>query len=309
MTTVVRAGAYGGPEVLSVVEVPTPMPGPGEVLVSVRAAGVNQADIKTYAGVWGTDPAKLPIPLGFEVSGVVAAVGEGVEGFAAGDEVIAHPVRGGYATEVLAAAGTVITKPAGLGWAEASGLMLTGTAAAHAITAAGIGEGDTVLVHGAAGGVGLVAVQLAILRGARVIGTAAPGQHALLADLGVVPVSYGDGLLDRVREAAPTGVDAALDLAGTDEALDVSLALVADRGRIATIANFDRGPREGIRVLGAGGEEGKDIRAAAAPELAELAASGRLQVFVEATFPLTEVVPAHELLASRKATGKIVLLP
>ena len=152
-------------------------------------------------------------------------------------------------------------------------------------------------------------LELAALRGATVIGTAAPGQHDLLRELGVVPTTYGDGLLERVQDLAPGGVDAALDLAGTDEALDVSLALVTDRSRVATIANFDRGPKEGIRVLGAGGEEGKDIRAAAAVEIAELAADGRLRVFVEATFPLTDVVAAHELLASRKATGKIVLLP
>lgn len=308
MTTVVQASAYGGPEVLRLVEIPTPAPGPGEVLVSVRAAGVNQADVKTYAGIWGTDPDALPIPLGFEVAGVVAAVGDGV-GFSVGDEVIAHPVRGGYATEVLTAAEKVIGKPAGLGWPEASGLLLTGTAAAHAVTAAAVGDGDTVLVHGAAGGVGLIAVQLCILRGATVVGTAAPEQHALLAELGVLPISYGDGLLDRVRRAAPDGVDAALDLAGTDEALDVSLELVAERGRIATIANFDRGPREGIRVLGVGGEPGTEIRSAARPELARLAASGELRVFVEAVFPLSDVAAAHELLASRRATGKIVLLP
>jgi NADPH2:quinone reductase len=309
MTTVVRAAAYGGPEVLSITEVPTPVPGPGEVLVEVRAAGVNQADVKVYAGVWGTDPAKLPIPLGFEVSGVVAAVGDGVQRCSVGDEVTAHPVRGGYATEVLAQEHAVIAKPAGLGWAEAAGLQLTGTAAAHAVSAAEVAAGDTVLVHGAAGGVGLIAVQLAALRGARVIGTAAPGQHDLLRELGVVPTAYGDGLLERVRRLAPDGVDAALDLAGTDESLDVSLALVTDRRRIATIANFDRGPREGIRVLGAGGEDGKEVREAAAPELAALAAKGSLRIFVEATFPLIEVAAAHELLASRRATGKIVLLP
>lgn len=309
MTTVVRAESYGGPEVLAILEVPTPVPGPGEVLVSVRAAGVNQADIKVYGGVWGTDPAKLPMPLGFEVSGVVTAIGPDVSAYAVGDEVIAHPVRGGYATDVVVPVSTVIAKPAGLDWSEAAGLMLTGTAAAHAVTAAAVTSGDTVLVHGAAGGVGLIAVQLVALRGATVVGTAAPAQHEILAALGVRPVAYGDGLLDRVRELAPDGVDAALDLAGTDEALDVSLALVEDRGRIATIANFDRGPREGIRVLGAGGEEGKEIREAAAPDLADLAATGRLRVHVEKTFPLTDVVAAHERLASRRATGKIVLLP
>src|SRR5436190_17855762 len=132
MTTVVLAAAYGGPEVLTIAEVPTPVPGPGEVLVGVRAAGVNQADIKVYGGVWGTDPAKLPIPLGFEVAGVVAALGAEVTRFSVGDEVMAHPVRGGYATDVVAAEHTVVAKPSGLGWAQAAGLQLTGTAAAHA---------------------------------------------------------------------------------------------------------------------------------------------------------------------------------
>ena len=171
-------------------------------------------------------------------------------------------------------------------------------------------EGDTVLVHGASGGVGLYAVQLARLRGARVIATAGEPNHALLRDLGAEPVVYGDGLLERVRALAPDGVDAALDLVGSDEAMDVSLALV-DRDRIASIANFTRGPREGIKLLGGGpgADAGDALRAAARPELARLAGTGDLRVVVAATYPLDDAAEAHRQVATGHTTGKVVLIP
>ena len=156
------------------------------------------------------------------------------------------------------------------------------------------------LVHGASGGVGLYAVQLARLRGARVIATAGERNHDLLRELGAEPVAYGDGLLDRVRALAPDGVDAALDLIGNDEAMDVSLALV-DRDRIATIANFARGPQEGVKLLGGGpgADAGDELRAAARPELARLAGSGELRVLVAATYPLDDAADAHRQIAHR----------
>lgn len=310
MAQIVVATGFGGPEHLSVVESELPAPAAGEVRLAVRAAGVNPADVKSYSGEWGTDPATLPKRLGFEAAGVVSAVGPGTASVAVGDEVIAFRITGAYATEVVVPAGAVVPKPADLGWPEAGGLMLTGAAAVHALTAADVGEGDTVLVHGASGGVGLMAVQLAGLRGARVIGTASPRNHDLLRDLGAEPVAYGEGLLDRVRAVAPDGVTAALDLVGTDEAMDVSLALV-ERDRIATIANFDRGPREGVKLLGGGpgADPGDDIRSAARPELARLAGEGRLRVVVDATYPLAEAAEAHQLVRSGRANGKVVLLP
>ena len=254
------------------------------------------------------------MPLGFEAAGVVTAVGADAADdrgpLAVGDEVIAFRVSGAYAADLVVSDTALTRKPAGLGWAEASGLLLAGATAVHTLTATSVAEGDTVLVHGAAGGVGLYAVQLAALRGARVIGTANPRNHGLLRELGAEPVAYGEGLLDRVRALAPDGVDVALDLVGSDEAMDVSLALVADRGRIASIANFQRGPSEGIRLLGGGpgADPGDDVRMAARPELARLAGEGRLRVVVAATYPLDEAADANRAIATGHTTGKIALL-
>ncbi|MGR6964757.1 quinone oxidoreductase family protein [Geodermatophilus sp. URMC 61] len=315
MTRVVLATAYGGPEVLTVVDQPVGDPGPGQARVEVRAAGVNPADWKSYTGAFGTDPGQLPRRLGYEVSGVVTAVGPDAAGpagpLSVGDEVIAFRVSGGYAAELVVPASALVPKPGSLGWEQAAGLMLTGATAVHALTATGVGEGDTVLVHGAAGGVGLMAVQLAALRGARVIGTVGSDGADLVRRFGAEPVRYGDGLADRVRELAPDGVDAALDLVGTDEAVDVSLQLVADRQRIATIAAFGRAGSEGIKALGAGpgADPGTELRDAARLDLAEAAGAGRLEVVVAATFPLEEVAAAHRQGMAGHTHGKLVLLP
>lgn len=314
MTRVVVATAYGGPEVLRVDDVETPEPGPGQVVVDVRAAGTNPADAKSYSGAWGTDPTALPMRLGYEAAGVVSAVGPEAVGVAGqvgvGDEVVVFRTSGAYAEQVVAPASSVLPKPPSLGWSEAAGLLLTGTTATHTLVATQVREGDTVLVHGATGGVGLMVVQLALAQGASVIGTASEGGHGVLRELGVVPVTYGDGLAERVRALAPSGVDAAVDTVGTDEALDVSLGLVADRQRIATIASFDRGPREGVRVLGSGpgADPGDDVRMAAREGLLADAGEGRLRVLVAAELPLEQAAAAHELLMGRHAPGKVVLV-
>ncbi len=315
MAMAVVAAAFGGPDVLSLVEVAVGLPRPGQVLIEVRAAGVNPADYKMYSGVYGTDPSSLPIRLGYEASGVVRAVGDGAEGpggpLHVGDEVIAYPVRGAYATELVAPASSVLAKPAGLSFDRASGLMLAGVTAAHALHATDVGVGDTVVVHGAAGGVGLMAAQLAVNARARVIGTASEKNHDLLRQLGAEPVGYGDGLLERIRALAPDGVDAAIDCVGTDEAIDTSLALVADRGRVATIAAFGRGSAEGIKVLGTGpgGDPGTEVRAAARAGLVRLAEKGMLKVIMAGTYPLAEAAAAHRALAAGHTRGKIALLP
>jgi NADPH:quinone reductase len=274
MPAVVIATAYGGPEVLSVADQPVPDPGPGEARIEVKAAGVNPVDSKVYSGAFGADPDRLPIRLGSEAAGVV-------------------------------------TKPAVLDWPQASGLMLTGATAWHTLAATGVEEGDTVLIHAASGGVGLMAVQLATARGAVVVATASPVRHELLRELGAVPVAYGEGLVDRVRAAAPGGIDAALDLIGTDEAVDVSLALVTDRARIATIAAFARGQQEGIKVLGGapGADPGTEIRDAARLELARLAQDQVVRVFVTRTYPLADVADAHRAIMTGHTTGKIALIP
>lgn len=309
------ATAYGGPEVLTVVDEPEAQPGPGQARIDVRACGVNPIDYKLYSGAMGGDPARLPLRLGLEAAGVVTAVGPDAVGpagpVAVGDEVIAYRVSGGYAAELVAPAQALIPKPPALGWPEASGLMLAGATAWHALAATAVASGDTVLVHGASGGVGLMAVQLALARGAIVIGTASPARHELLRDFGAVPVGYGDGLADRVRAAAPQGIDAALDLVGTDEAIDVSAELVADRKRIATIAAARRGLELGMKALGGGpgADPGTDLRNAARPELARLAGEDTLRVLVSQSFPLENAAAAHRAIMDGHTLGKIALIP
>jgi NADPH:quinone reductase len=315
MSRVVVATAFGGPEVLSVVEQPTGAPGPGEVLLDVRAAGVNPADWKAASGAFGADPSRLPLRLGYEAAGVVTAVGADAEGpagpIAVGDEVIGWRLQGAYASDLVVPAAVLVPKPAAMSWEQAAGLMLTGTTAVHALTAVDGGEGDTVLVHGAAGGVGQMLVQLAVARGARVVGTARGAGAELVRRLGGEPVEYGDGLADRVRSVAPDGVTAAIDAVGTDEALDVSLELVPDRRRIATIANFARGPQAGIQVLGAGpgADPGTEVREAARLQLTELVEAGRLEVVVAGSFALADVAAAHREGMTGHSHGKLVLVP
>jgi NADPH2:quinone reductase len=315
MSAVVVASAYGGPEVLAITDQPVADPAAGEARITVRASGVNPVDYKLYSGAMSRDPARLPLRLGFEAAGVVTAVGPGAASaagpLAVGDEVIAYRISGGYAADLVVAGDALVPKPPSLGWPEASGLMLAGATAWHALVATAVTAGDTVLMHGAAGGVGLMAIQLAIARGAAVIGTASPVRHELLRSLGAIPVAYGTGLADRVRAAAPQGIDAALDLVGTDEAIDVSLELVADRLRIATIAASRRGLADGIRALGGGpgADPGTEIRRAARPELARLAGQGSLRVLVAQTFPLGSAADAHRAIMAGHTSGKIALIP
>ena len=309
MKTVVAVG-YGGPEVLAVQDIVLPDPAEDQVLIDVKAAGTNPVDYKLYSGYMGRDPDNLPMPLGIEVSGVIAAVAPEMSGYTGplnvGDEVIATGVTAGYSEQVIVDASDVGHKPASLSFEQAAGLLLAGGTAWHLLTATRVGEGDTVLIHGAGGGVGLFAVQLAVARGAKVIGTASPARHEQLRGYGATPVAYGDGLADRVRDIGP--VDAALDLVGTDEALDTSVELVADRSRIATIVGFARAPELGIAAL-TGADGGDEIRAAARPEVLKLAADGRLEVTVDRTFPLDEAAEAHRYLQTGHAHGKVVLLP
>jgi NADPH:quinone reductase-like Zn-dependent oxidoreductase len=313
--TSVVAAAYGGPEVLSVVESSLNDPGPDQVLIEVRAAGTNPVDYKLYSGAYGDDPSNLPIALGFEAAGIVTEVSGELEGpsgrIAVGDEVIVYSASGAYASGLLSPASSVLAKPSTMSFEEASGLMLTGVTAIHALRATKSTAGDTLLVHGAAGGVGLMAVQIAVADGVRVIGTASESQQERLRSLGVEPVVYGDGLIERIRALAPTGVTAAIDLVGTDEAVDVSVALVANRERIATIVSSARSSSNGVQALGGGpgADAGVEIRSAARLELIRRVEEGSLRVFIAATYPLIEAAAAHRQLAAGHAHGKIILIP
>ena len=311
MAHAVVATSYGGPEVLDVIELDPGHPGTGEVLLDVRACGVNASDWKRYSGAWGTDPGDLPIRLGHECSAVVAAVGQGVEGVQVGDEVIAYRVAGAYSDRLVAAATALTPKPASLTWEKAAGLMVTGATAVHALSATKVGAGDTVLVHGATGGVGSMIVQLARAKGARVIGTGDPSNHEYLVDLGAVPVGYGPGLVDRLRKASHGEVTAAIDVSGTREALDASVSLIRDRRRVATIAGFSYGAALGITLLGngPGADPGVEIRQAARAKLTALVEQGRLDVRVGATYPLHEAARAHRAGIEMRVQGKIILIP
>jgi NADPH:quinone reductase-like Zn-dependent oxidoreductase len=321
MARIVRATAYGSPDVLELAEVPVPEPATDGVVVEVRAAGVNPIDWKLYSGSFhavddnhregaGVTAAQPP-KLGLECAGVVVSVGSEVDDVAIGAEVIVYPVTAAYADYVAVPRSALTAKPAGLGWPEAGALMLAGTTAIHALHAVGVGDGDTVLIHGGAGGVGLMAIQLAAARGATVIATAAEINHDLLGRLGATAVTYGPGLLDRVHRAAPAGIAAALDFAGTDEALDTSLALVPDRQRIASITGTDRRTEAGIKLIGngPGQDAGTEVRHAARPGLAEQAGAGPLEVLIAATYPLEQVAYAHEAGLHGHKPGKLVLLP
>lgn len=316
-TTVVVAAAYGGTEVLVVTSAELKELETGDVLVEVRAAAINPIDYKLYSGIgaYGSDPSKLPMRLGLEASGVV----RGVEGhpvgpsgpISVGDEVIVYPAMGAYAGALVTTADRVLAKPASQSFEQASGLMLTGVTAVHALRTASVGSGDTVLIHGGAGGVGLMAIQLAVGEGATAIATGSEGSHPLLRELGAEPVTYGEGLIERVRALAPGGVDAALDLVGSDEAANVSLELVDDHQRIVTIIGASRAAALGIQAIGGGpgADPGTELRAAARLDLVSRVEAGTLRVIVDSTYPLSEVASAHRRLKAGHSHGKIVLIP
>jgi NADPH:quinone reductase-like Zn-dependent oxidoreductase len=297
---------YGGPEVLRLTDLPEPKVGPDVVLVRARAAGVNPVDWKIREGrLDAAFPSHFPLVPGWDVAGVVEQAGPAVTEFAPGDEVVGyvrrdHIQHGTYAELVPAPIRALAPKPARVPWTEAGGLPLVGLTAQQSLRAAGAGVGDTVLVHAAAGGVGSLAVQLAGLVGARVIGTASERNHDWLRSLGAQPVTYGDGLVDRVRGLAPDGVDVALDLVG-GEALEASAELVKDPARIVSIIDPARVKELGGRYLFVRPDPGG---------LAELAAylgTGKLTVPVERVFPLAEAADAQRLVQQGHVRGKVVL--
>jgi NADPH:quinone reductase-like Zn-dependent oxidoreductase len=294
---------FGGPEVLRTEEVAEPHAGPGQVRVRVRAAGVNPIDFKIRRG-WtqGFIDVTFPATPGMEVAGVVDEAGEGAE-FAIGDEVVGWSATGAYAEHAIV--GNVARKPVGLSWEEAVGLPIAGETAQRILDDLQLKEGETLLLHGAAGAVGSIAAQLAKAAGVTVIGTASPANHDFLRELGVVPVAYGEGLLDRVREAAPQGIDAVYDTAGQG-GIDESIELRGGTDRIITIADMQAGAR-GIAVSTGSSSTPEEIRAALAKQL-QAAADGKLRVRIADAFALADAAKAQELSESGHAPGKVVVL-
>lgn len=290
--------SYGGPEVLALADVPEPHPGPGQVRIRVRAAGVNPWDTKVRAGA-GHPPRDRPVVTGIEAAGVVDEVGESVTTTAAGDAVFG-PTVGGAAAD-FAVLHHWAPVPPSLGFPAAAGLSVATEAALRALRLLALRPGETLLVHGAAGGVGQAAVQLARAEGLTVIGTARSANHELLRRLGTLPTTYDAGLAARVAALAPQGVQGVLDAAGT--LLEELIGIVGQAHRVVTLANFTAGERGA--VVSVGGADAWD----ALPEISRMAGSGVLAVRVVAQFPFEEAAAAHRLSESRRAGGRIVLLP
>ncbi|MDX2621806.1 MULTISPECIES: NADP-dependent oxidoreductase [Streptomyces] len=294
--------AFGGTEVLHEAEIGIPQPGPGQVRVRVRAVGVNPVDGKIRSGAMeAIFPTTLPAVPGGEIAGVVDAVGEDVDQLTVGDEVLGWSDTGSYAQYALAPATVLAPKPAGLAWANAAALPVASDGAERVLDLLDVTAGETLLIHGASGALGTIAVQLAVARGARVIGTAGPANQEYVTSLGATALVYGDNLVQRVRELAPEGVDAVFDAAGKG-ALEDSITLRGGTTRIVTTADFR------ARDLGIVFAEGPQRRSAARlAELAEDAADGTLVTTLSATYPLAEAAKAQQASDAGHNRGKIVL--
>ena len=307
MVRAVRYDEFGGIDVLRVDEVERPVPGDGQVLVRVKAAGINisEAAIRTGA-VAELFPSTFPSGQGSDLAGVIEEVSAGVGGFSLGDEVIGFSdKRASQADLVLVEVGNLTRKPEEVSWEAAGGLYVAGTTAWGTVHAVQPAEGETVVISAAAGGVGSLAVQLARRTGAAVIGLASESNHDWLKSHGVIPVAYGDGVADRIRGAAPRGVDAFIDTHG-DGYVELALALGVAADRIDTIADYAAAQKYGVKTDG-GAEAGPGALVLA--ELAGLIADGDLEVPIAKVYPLAQVREAYTELERRHTRGKIVLRP
>lgn len=290
---------YGGADVLEIGEAPEPHPGPGQVRVVVHAVSINPIDWKIRAGyVQGQGKTEFPIILGNDAAGVVDEIGPGVEGVRLGEAVLGLGSRTNAEFAVLT---SFVPKPASLDWPVAAALPVAAETSVRALDLLGVGSGSTVLIDGAAGGVGAVAVQMAVARGARVIGTASDGNLEFLRGLGATAVTYGAGLVERVRAQAPDGVDAVFDVAGKSPVEDL-VSLVERPEQVVSIANFSAN-EAGARITTGG--EGDPV--AALREAVQLVEAGKLRVEVR-ELPLGDIAEAHEISQAGHIRGKLVLV-
>ncbi|GAA5016393.1 NADP-dependent oxidoreductase [Actinopolymorpha pittospori] len=294
---------YGDPDVLRIVERDAPRPGPGEVRIAVRAAGVNPIDWKVRSGVMPLVPAGgFPSVPGVDVAGVVEEVGEGVTEYAVGDEVLGAASSGSYAEVAVAPVEKITAKPSEVSWEVAGGLSVAATTTYRVFALLDLTPGETVLIDGAAGGVGTVAVQVARHRGLTVIGTASERNHDYLRSLGAIPVTYGDGLADRVRAVAPQGVDAAVDASG--------------RGSLATLVDLTGGPERVVTIADGAAADlgvrftfgGPDEVPGSLADAVALVATGKLILPIARTYSLAEAASAHWDSEAGHVQGKLVLL-
>nr|WP_101433964.1 NADP-dependent oxidoreductase [Amycolatopsis niigatensis] len=292
---------FGPAERLTVHKLPTPVAKPGEVLVRVETAGVQPTDVAIRDG-WTPPGATIEFPqiLGNEFAGTIVQVGAGVAEFETGQQVAGFRVLGCYAEYLAVPASQVVVKPENVDWLTAGALSASGQTAHTAFERLGAKSGETILIHGAAGGVGSMAVQLARLRGLRVIGTGSEQNQEYLRALGAIPVVYGEGELDRLREAAPDGIDLAFDTAGHGN-LRIAAELVADRGRIGSIVEPPLASELGAQWLTS------DRSARRLRELLDLCARGDLRVTVRSEYSLDDAANAHREVAVGHGRGKVVL--
>jgi NADPH:quinone reductase-like Zn-dependent oxidoreductase len=295
----VRFSRFGGPDVLEIVDLPDPHPGPGQVRIAVRAAGVNPSDWKKRKGLMDEE---LPQTMGYEAAGVVDELGAGVAGVAVGDRVFGLSADGTAQAE-LAVLSYYAPVPPSLDFAGAAALPAAIETATRALDQLGVGAGRSLLINGASGSVGSAAVQLAVARGARVIGTASPANHDYLRSLGAEPVAYGDGLTGRVRALSPDGVDLALDVAGSG-VLPELIELAGSREHVITVADFAGAREHGVRF--SSGDAGRAVHVLG--EIGELIEAGRFSLPVAQTFPLADVAQAHRVSEDGHVRGKLVLL-
>ncbi len=304
----------GGPEVISVVEGEVPTPGADRVLIEVRAHGVNPFDTKIRRGVRASEPLKSPRGVGYDGAGVIAAVGAEVTGWAVGDEVIFGGTQGAAATHAVARPANLTRKRPELSWEVAAALPIPIGTAYQALRSLGVGPGDRVLIHAGSGAVGQAAIQFARRFGAaEVVATGSARSFDRIRELGATPVAYGEGLLDRLREAHPAGFTVILDLAGTDEAFD-SIELIADRSRFATIVAGAKADALGLTAYSGGSsvpltDEQQALRAEAIEVVQPLIVHEDFSVEIGAVLPLDEVVEAHRRSEAHAVRGKIILVP
>lgn len=304
MPRAVRFNNYGGIDVLQVVEVERPLPEPGQVLVRVKAAGINPGEASIRKGVFAKQwPATFPSGEGSDLAGVVEQVGPEATNFAVGDEVIGFTEnRASHAEFVVVDAGNLVARPANVSWEQAGALFVAGATAYAAVRAVGLKAGDTVVVSGAAGGVGSIAVQLAKNAGARVIGLASEANHQWLSHHGIIPLAYGDGVEGRIRAAGGGKIDAFIDTFGGGY-VDLALKLGIPKDRIDTIIDFAAAAKYGVKTEGSQAAANADVLA----QLANLIATGRLEIPIARVYPLDQVQDAYRELEQRHTRGKIVL--
>ena len=295
----VQFARFGGPEVLDIVDLPDPHPGANEIRIAVRAAGVNASDWKKRQGLMDE---QLPQTMGYEAAGIVDEIGEGVTGVAMGDRVFGVGGDGAAQAELAVLSAWALI-PASLDFAGAAALPSAVETAARALDQLGVSSGSSLLINGASGNVGSAAVQLAVARAARVIGTGSPATHDYLRELGAEPVAYGEGMTERIRRVAPSGVDLALDVAGNG-VLPQLIELTGGAEHVITVADFPGARNYGVRF--STGASGRAVYALA--QVADLIEAGTVTLPVGQTFPLSHVAEAHRVGEAGQVRGKLVLL-